>query len=201
MILIPEGAGPGFGNTVRMSGRAQSWLVPEAVVPPHIRARHEGGDAEERELFYVALTRARDAVYLSCLQRRNNRVQATPYLVEVAGDRSADSTVLPMPPRPAEQGRDDLPPREVSSSDLAAFDECGHRFRLARCSVLSRRWPSSWATAGPSTMCCGTCRRIPKAEVTFPTATRWPTCLNESSTGLSPTRPPSSACIARRGAW
>ena len=39
---------------------------------------------EERRLFYVALTRARDALYLSCFERQANAAQPSPFLTEVA---------------------------------------------------------------------------------------------------------------------
>jgi DNA helicase-2/ATP-dependent DNA helicase PcrA len=61
----------------------------EDGIIPHERSLEEGGDAEEeRRLFYVAITRARDKLYISsCLKRR--RLQDTvdctpsPYLAEI----------------------------------------------------------------------------------------------------------------------
>ena len=44
------------------TGRAETWLVPRDLFDA---ARYEGSDADERRLFYVALTRARDWVSLS----------------------------------------------------------------------------------------------------------------------------------------
>src|SRR5450759_2353440 len=69
----------------RRAGEGQDWLLPESVFPLDVRRRYEGGDAEERRLFYVALTRARDAVYLSSFERKTNRFQPSHYLIEVAG--------------------------------------------------------------------------------------------------------------------
>ncbi|MBR6914189.1 MAG: ATP-dependent helicase [Treponema sp.] len=45
----------------------------EDDIIPHARAVEEGGDAaveEERRLFYVAITRARDKLFISACQRR-----------------------------------------------------------------------------------------------------------------------------------
>jgi DNA helicase-2/ATP-dependent DNA helicase PcrA len=61
----------------------------EDGIIPHERSLEEGGDIEEeRRLFYVAITRARDKLYISsCLKRR--RLQDTvdcipsPYLAEI----------------------------------------------------------------------------------------------------------------------
>ena len=49
---------------------AQEWLVPTTMFDA---ARYEGTDADERRLFYVALTRARDWVSLSSHRRVNTQ--------------------------------------------------------------------------------------------------------------------------------
>jgi DNA helicase-2/ATP-dependent DNA helicase PcrA len=114
----------------RRAGRPQEWLLPESVFPPATRRRYEGGDAEERRLFYVALTRARDVVYLSTFERRTNRFRPSPYLIEVAGDKRPRLKRLPLPDSPGETKEDKPPALEVSYSDLALYDDCGHRYRL-----------------------------------------------------------------------
>jgi DNA helicase-2/ATP-dependent DNA helicase PcrA len=113
----------------RRSGRPQDWLLPDAVFPARTRARYEGGEAEERRLFYVALTRARDCAYLSCFDRKTNRFRPSPFLTEVAGEapRLAE---LPLPATTGLGAAAEVPPLEVSFSDLALFEECGHRYRL-----------------------------------------------------------------------
>ena len=85
----------------RRAGQVQDWLLPESVFPQEARARYEGGDAEERRLFYVALTRARDAVYLSRFERKTNRFQPSEYFVEVAGVLPPPFNMLPLPGPPA----------------------------------------------------------------------------------------------------
>ena len=40
----------------RRAGQAQEWLLPDEVFPTDVRGRYEGGDGEERRLFYVAMT-------------------------------------------------------------------------------------------------------------------------------------------------
>ena len=115
----------------RRAGRPQSWLLPEAVFPVETRARYEGGDAEERRLFYVALTRARDAVYLSWFNRKKNRFKPSDYLLELAGGPPPVSDTLPLPDGPVPNESKETPSLDVSFSGLAAFEECGHRYRLA----------------------------------------------------------------------
>ena len=114
----------------RRTGQEQTWLLPEEIFPKETRRRYEGSDEEERRLFYVAFTRARDCVYVSGFERKRNRFRASPFLREVAGASIGAQAVLP-PPGPPEQTQDgEVPLLEVSFSDIALFDECGYRYRL-----------------------------------------------------------------------
>jgi len=114
----------------RRAGEVQDWLLPETVFPVDLRHRYEGGDAEERRLFYVALTRARDAVYLSSFERKTNRFQPSEYLIEVAGAEPPVANELPLPGAPESALPSESVSLDVSFSDLAVFEECGHRYRL-----------------------------------------------------------------------
>ena len=121
----------------RLSGRPQSWLLPEKVFPAEKRRRYEGSEAEERRLFYVALTRARDAVYLSHFKRRTNRFKPSRFLTEVAGEdlpsvATPSSPSLDLPPPPEEVGGDTPPTLTCSFSDIALHRECGYRYRLSQ---------------------------------------------------------------------
>ncbi|TLM69219.1 MAG: ATP-dependent helicase [Deltaproteobacteria bacterium] len=116
----------------KFAGQSQSWLLPETVFPARLRRRYEGGDADERRLFYVAMTRARDAVYLSCFDRITRATSPSPYLREVAahtgGIKKYDD--LPIPGPPTDSKQKEIPPLELSFSDLATFEDCGYRYRL-----------------------------------------------------------------------
>lgn len=115
----------------RLAGTPQNWLLPDSVFPPETRRRYEGGDEEERRLFYVAMTRARECVYLSAFERKINRFEPSPYLAEVAGAWPPPGSNLPLPSPPADEPPRGAAPVEVSYSDLAIFEECGYRYRLA----------------------------------------------------------------------
>jgi DNA helicase II / ATP-dependent DNA helicase PcrA len=112
------------------AGTAQRWFLPDEVLSDETRRRYEGGDAEERRLFYVALTRARDCAYLSAFKRITNTFKPSPYLKEVAGGKVPPvRNSLPLPP--LSKGEDtEVPPLEISFSDYALFEDCGHRYRL-----------------------------------------------------------------------
>jgi DNA helicase-2/ATP-dependent DNA helicase PcrA len=115
----------------RYAGREQEWLLPESLFPAEVRSRYEGSDTEERRLFYVALTRARDAVYLSRFQRKTNTFRPSPYLLEVCGGDPPVAAELPLPP-PFTAGPDhgdELPSH--SFSELAAYENCPLKFRFS----------------------------------------------------------------------
>ncbi len=65
----------------RQVGRLHDWVLPRDLFAAE---RYEGSDADERRLFYVAMTRARDRLYVSGHAKVNNRrVGASPYLDHV----------------------------------------------------------------------------------------------------------------------
>jgi DNA helicase-2/ATP-dependent DNA helicase PcrA len=129
IVFIPSLTSSRFPSS--QTGKAQHWLLSEEVFPPSLRARYEGSITEERRLFYVALTRARDAAYLSYFRRINRSFSPSLFLTEIAGDKIPMPQQLPLPGPPSQVPDDELPPLEVTFSNLAVFDDCGHRYRLA----------------------------------------------------------------------
>ena len=113
------------------AGRSQEWLLPDKVFPQAVRRRYEGGETEERRLFYVAVTRARDMVYLSRFRRISNRKNSSPFLVEVAGGDPDIAKKLPLPPqfKPPADEPEELP--SLTFSELAHYEDCPMRYRLS----------------------------------------------------------------------
>lgn len=112
------------------TGQARTWLLPDSVFPSAIRSRYEGSETEERRLFYVAMTRARDALYLSRFERQTNAARPSPFLVEAAGGAIPKLGPLPLPDPPEPAGTRAVPPLTLSFSALASYDDCGYRYRL-----------------------------------------------------------------------
>jgi DNA helicase-2/ATP-dependent DNA helicase PcrA len=114
------------------TGQQRQWLVPR---DRFAAARYEGSDADERRLFYVALTRARDWASVSRHSAVTNRqVAPSPYWQELTGGGlfgpvpTAASEVVPPTIEPVGTGADE--PLAITYSDLAAFLDCGHAYRL-----------------------------------------------------------------------
>lgn len=115
----------------RLCGTERDWQLPVSVFPGSKRARYQGSVEDERRLFYVAMTRAREAVYLSRFQKKVNRFKPSLFFEEVVGKSTTPRRPLPLPNGPAALAADQPPPLSVSYSDVALFDECAHRYRLA----------------------------------------------------------------------
>lgn len=115
----------------KFAGDSQDWLIPETVFPPEARRRYEGGETEERRLFYVSLTRAKDLLYLSRFRRLTNRFQPSQFLLEVAGGDPPvqDKLPLPEPFTASADEAEELP--TISFSELALYEGCPLRYRFS----------------------------------------------------------------------
>jgi DNA helicase-2/ATP-dependent DNA helicase PcrA len=108
------------------AGQTQQWLVPRDTFAA---SRYEGGDPDERRIFYVAITRARDWLSLSRHQRVNVQAAApSPYWTEYR-DLSIDPAEITVPiiDRSDEATED---PITVSYSEMAAYLDCAQAYRL-----------------------------------------------------------------------
>ncbi len=129
-----ESRWPGRGGPSRSMISLPGALVPE-LPPP--------GDAvidEERRLFYVAATRARDRLVLSRARRypRSFKDEApSPFLAPIAGGEGARArdvpAAMPLHPRaPRVTGRPSGERLSVGVSDIRVFKQCPRRFEYRR---------------------------------------------------------------------
>jgi len=109
------------------TGQARDWRVPTHLFDA---ARYQGCDADERRLFYVAMTRTRDWLSLSRHDRvSKNRISPSPYHLEVTGHNVGPGQ-LPLPPIAPIQAAHAEEPLTLSYSELAAYRACGFAYRL-----------------------------------------------------------------------
>ena len=105
------------------SGRVRNWLLPRTLFDA---ARYEGSDAEERRLFYVALTRARDWLSLSSHSRvSKNTARPSPYLLEASALAVGAGLPTAAEPRGIE-----VPDLTVTYSELEAYLSCPQSYLL-----------------------------------------------------------------------
>jgi DNA helicase-2/ATP-dependent DNA helicase PcrA len=108
------------------TGTPGDWRVPTNLFEP---ARYEGSVNDERRLFYVAMTRARDFLSLSTFERISNRQSPSPLLIEAVGETIPTLAELPLP-TPAEESGSEDNVLEITFSDLAAYRSCGFQYRM-----------------------------------------------------------------------
>jgi DNA helicase-2/ATP-dependent DNA helicase PcrA len=110
------------------AGRKQTWMLAEAAFPAASRGRYEGGEMDERRLFYVALTRARDVLYVSRFRKTAKQTAApSPFL------RELDLPEQTEPELPREAGAEHVvaaAPLRISFSDLAGYEACPFSYQL-----------------------------------------------------------------------
>ena len=124
VVFVPSLTANRFPSS--KSGSRRDWLVPREMFAAD---RYEGGDPDERRLFYVAITRARDWLSLSRHARPNTRaVAASPYFDEMARfEIEPDEIEIPEIEIP---DRADDEPISLTFSELAQYLDCGMEFRL-----------------------------------------------------------------------
>ena len=124
-VFVPSLTSKRFPSS--KSGTVNDWLVPRKMFDA---SRYEGSDEDERRLFYVAITRARDWLSLS----RHKHVKslkasagASPYFSALSSHACEVDEIRVPRLTPTAESENEL---IISYSDLAAFMECGHAFRL-----------------------------------------------------------------------
>jgi len=119
VVFVPSVTANRFPTT--NAGRPQPRLVPRSAFAAD---RYEGGDADERRLFYVAMTRARDWLSVSRHARMTTKaVGPSPYWLEM-GEHLVEPEGVVLPEASA-AGPGEDEPITVTYSEMAAFLDCG----------------------------------------------------------------------------
>jgi DNA helicase-2/ATP-dependent DNA helicase PcrA len=124
IVFVPALTARRFPSS--MNGREKDWLVSTTLFD---RVRYEGADVDERRLFYVAMTRARDVLSLSTFDHLSKVQKPSPFLREVAGGPVPSVSAL-SPPPPADSSADDDEVLEITFSELASYRSCGKAYRF-----------------------------------------------------------------------
>lgn len=113
-------------------GRTAWHLIPEQAFDN--AARYKGGDADERRLFYVAVTRAQKFLHLSWAPTPGNQIARNPsdYFTDVLASKYVKRRPPDYSARPrlAPQPKASVANVTLSFSDLKYFFECPYQFKL-----------------------------------------------------------------------
>ena len=106
------------------TGQSATWLLPTELFDVE---RYEGTDADERRLFYVAVTRARDWLSLSSHRKlKKQAARPSPYL-----SHAIDHVGETGPPELGAGGQPiELPDTNFTYSELAAYMNCPQSYLL-----------------------------------------------------------------------
>ena len=88
LVFVPALSDKRFPSS--RTGTKRDWRVSTSLFD---RVRYEGVENDERRLFYVAMTRARDYLSLSTFERLAKTQKPSRFLVEVTGGRSRSSRI------------------------------------------------------------------------------------------------------------
>lgn len=124
IVFVPALVGRRFPSSRAGSGR--EWFVPEELFD---QKRYEGGIEAERKLFYVAVTRARDALILSSFRRINNMTTRSPF-VDETGLESCEPIPKPVTTRIFKELADEEEIVTFSAGDVIEFLRCPYFYRL-----------------------------------------------------------------------
>jgi DNA helicase-2/ATP-dependent DNA helicase PcrA len=115
-------------------GQVVTTAVPSRLISTGALARYAGLEADERRLFYVGMTRARDLLVVSCPQKvSTNRVRPSPFFefVRTHSTAWAPPKGIGSPPKPLVAGAYDPLVPSLTFNELALYGSCPHAFRLA----------------------------------------------------------------------
>jgi len=123
VVFVPYLTDPRFPPQQKDS---TTWLVTDHLFDRH---RYDGSDADERRLFYTAITRTREWVVISRHSRINKAVSPSPYFLDLErrGLLQSKDSVRPAPIEVGSSVNDIL---TLSYSQISAFQECGLAFKL-----------------------------------------------------------------------
>lgn len=112
-------------------GRERPWMVPSDMFE---RQRYQGREQDERRVFYVALTRARDLLCLSCFKRhRRGSASISRFLADVLRIGSQDLIAKGgacQPLRTMVLNAPERPVADLAFTEVLTYAECPRKYYL-----------------------------------------------------------------------
>ncbi len=114
-----------------MVGKKQNWCgIPRDIFDVK---RYEGDEEDERRLFYVAITRAKDALVMSYFKKYKNTDSISPFVSEL--DESLFTRIgvgKGLPKLQVNASSDSAEMQSFSAGEIIAYERCPQMYRLIR---------------------------------------------------------------------
>jgi DNA helicase-2/ATP-dependent DNA helicase PcrA len=109
------------------TGKKQDWHIPRYIFDV---ARYEGSINDERRLFYVAITRAKDLLILSRFSRMNKSIGQSPFLPPIRSELTELNPDRNLPMVEVSPASEDDEIHTFSAGEIINFLKCPHFYRL-----------------------------------------------------------------------
>jgi len=112
----------------RMTGKKQRWLISRDLFDA---AKYEGSIEDERRLFYVATTRAKDVLILSSFEKTKVSVSESPFLSNLPRSLFQSISIKDnLPEYALTKGADIEDIQTFSAGEIINYKTCPHSYRL-----------------------------------------------------------------------
>lgn len=123
IVFMPGLTGMRFPST--MTGKEQDWIIPRDLFPVK---RYEGNEDDERRLFYVAITRARDFLFLSYFKKMKNGMTESPFLKDLQLKSIKEGTKFDCPPFERIENEEEI--QTFAGGEIIDYNRCNYLYRL-----------------------------------------------------------------------
>ena len=109
----------------KMTGKERDWMVPRDLFPVK---RYEGNEDDERRLFYVAITRARDFLLLSYFKKIKDEMEESPFLKDLVLKSIKEEMKINYPEFERKEVEDEI--QTFAGGEIIDYNRCNYLYRL-----------------------------------------------------------------------
>lgn len=122
-VFMPGLTNKRFPST--MMGKEQNWMISRDLFPVD---RYEGNEDDERRLFYVAITRARDFLLLSNFKRMKNEMTESPFLRDLQLKSLTERVKILYPSIESVNNEEEI--QTFAGGEIIDYNRCNYLYRL-----------------------------------------------------------------------
>ncbi len=112
------------------TGKKQTWFISKELFDA---GRYEGTINDEKRLFYVAITRAKETLYVSRFRRQKNKTGMSPFFEELLENNKPldySDGGIPLPDTITSSSKKSEKIKEFTVTDLLTYETCPYGYQL-----------------------------------------------------------------------